>query len=121
VTVTTHRWSVQLAAEFGHADITPELAKLVRHSGLRHGVLTVQMLGSTGAITTIEYESGALSDLRHALDLLAPVEGKYAHNARWGDGNGFSHVRSALLKTTRTPALISGVCWSHWACFRGSR
>ncbi len=61
VTLTTHRWSVQLAAEFGHADITPELAKLVRQSGLRDGVLTVQMLGSTGAITTIEYESGALS------------------------------------------------------------
>jgi len=73
VTLTTHRWSVQLAAEFGHADITPELAKLIRRSGLRDGVLTVQMLGSTGAITTIEYESGALSDLRHALDLLAPV------------------------------------------------
>jgi thiamine phosphate synthase YjbQ (UPF0047 family) len=63
---------------------------------LRDGVLTVQMLG----ITTIEYESGALSDLRHALDQLAPVEGEYAHNARLGDGNGFSHVRSALLKTS---------------------
>jgi secondary thiamine-phosphate synthase enzyme len=109
VTVTTHRWSVQLAAEFGHADITPELAKLVRHSGLRHGVLTVQMPGSTGAITTIEYESGALSDLRRALDLLAPVEGEYAHNARWGDGNGFSHVRSALLKTSLSVPVVDGV------------
>jgi thiamine phosphate synthase YjbQ (UPF0047 family) len=96
VTLTTHRWSVQLAAEFGHADITPELAKLVRQSALRDGVLTVQMLGSTGAITTIEYESGVLSDLRHALDLLAPAEAEYAH-VRWGDGDGFSHVRSALL------------------------
>ena len=108
MTVTTHRWSVQLAAEFGHADITPQLAKLVRHSGLRHGVLTVQMLGSTGAITTIEYESGALSDLRHALDLLAPVEAEYAHNLRWGDGNGFSHVRSALLKTSLSVPVVDG-------------
>jgi secondary thiamine-phosphate synthase enzyme len=108
VTVKTHRWSVQLTAEFGHADITAELAKLVMQSGLRDGVLTVQMLGSTGAITTIEYESGALSDLRRALDLLAPVEAEYAHNARWGDGNGFSHVRSALLKTTLTVPVMDG-------------
>ena len=108
VPLTTHRWSVQLAAEFGHADITPELAKLVRQSGLRDGVLTVQMLGSTGAITTIEYESGALSDLRHALDLLAPAEAEYAHNVRWGDGNGFSHVRSALLKTSLSLPVVDG-------------
>ncbi|MBA3316985.1 MAG: YjbQ family protein [Gemmatimonadales bacterium] len=108
MTLNTHRWSVQLAAEFGHADITPELAKLVRQSGLRDGVLTVQMLGSTGAITTIEYESGALTDLRHALDVLAPVDAEYAHNARWGDGNGFSHVRSALLKTALTLPVVDG-------------
>jgi secondary thiamine-phosphate synthase enzyme len=108
VTLTTHRWSVQLPAEFGHADITPELAKLVRQSGLRDGVLTVQMLGSTGAITTIEYESGALSDLRHALDRLAPAEAEYAHNMRWGDGNGFSHVRSALLKTSLSLPVVDG-------------
>jgi secondary thiamine-phosphate synthase enzyme len=99
---------VELDAEFGHANITPELAKLVRNSGLRDGVLTVQMLGSTGAITTIEYESGALSDLRHALDRLAPVEAEYAHNARWGDGNGFSHVRSALLKTSLSVPVVGG-------------
>ena len=108
MTLNTHRWSVQLAAEFGHADITPELAKLVRQSGLRDGVLTVQMLGSTGAITTIEYESGALTDLRDALDVLAPVDAEYAHNARWGDGNGFSHVRSALLKTALTLPVVDG-------------
>ena len=108
MTLKAHRWHLPLAAEFGHADITPELAKLVRQSGLRDGLLTVQMLGSTGAITTIEYESGALNDLRHALDLLAPVEAEYAHNARWGDGNGFSHVRSALLKTTLTVPVMNG-------------
>ena len=108
VTLTTHRWNVRLAAEFGHADITPELAKLLKQSGLRNALLTVQMLGSTGAITTIEYESGALSDLRHALDLLAPVKAEYAHNARWGDGNGFSHVRSALLKTSLSVPVVDG-------------
>ena len=104
----THRWSVHLGAEFGHADITPELVRLVRESALRDGVLTVQMPGSTGAITTIECESGALSDLRHTLDLLAPVEAEYAHNVRWGDGNGFSHVRSALLKTSLSLPVVDG-------------
>jgi secondary thiamine-phosphate synthase enzyme len=103
-----HRWSVRLAAEFGHSDITPELEKLVSQSGIRSGVLTVQMLGSTGAITTIEYESGALNDLRRALDILAPADADYDHNARWGDGNGFSHVRSALLKTSLSLPIVEG-------------
>jgi secondary thiamine-phosphate synthase enzyme len=104
----THRWTVRLSAEFGHADITPELEKLVSKSGVQTGLLTVQLVGSTGAITTIEYESGALSDLRRALDVLAPVDGDYAHNARWGDGNGFSHVRSALLKTSLSVPVVDG-------------
>jgi secondary thiamine-phosphate synthase enzyme len=108
VTLTTHRWTVRLAAEFGHADITPHLEATVRESGIQTGVLTVQLLGSTGAITTIEYESGALSDLRRALETLAPAEEDYAHNARWGDGNGFSHVRSALLKTSLSLPVMDG-------------
>ena len=105
---TAHRWTLRLPAEFGHADITPELENFVRESGVRTAVLTVQMLGSTGAITTIEYESGALSDLRRALDVIAPTDGDYAHNARWGDGNGFSHVRSALLKTSLSIPVLEG-------------
>jgi secondary thiamine-phosphate synthase enzyme len=105
---SAHRWSVHLPAEFGHADITPELERVVRDAGIRTGVLTVQMLGSTGAITTIEYESGALSDLRRALEAIAPTDGDYAHNARWGDGNGFSHVRSALLKTSLAIPVVDG-------------
>jgi secondary thiamine-phosphate synthase enzyme len=112
-----HRWSIRLAPEFGHADITPELASLVRKSGIRTGVLTVQMVGSTGAITTIEYESGALSDLERALETLAPADDNYAHNARWGDGNGFSHVRSALLKTSFSIPIVDGELalgtWQH--------
>ena len=106
--VTAHRWTLRLGAEFGHADITDELVKLVGKSGVRNGLLTVQLLGSTGAITTIEYESGALRDLREALEKVAPVDGEYEHNARWGDGNGFSHVRSALLKTSLSLPVIDG-------------
>jgi secondary thiamine-phosphate synthase enzyme len=108
VSVATHRWTVALPAVFGHADITGELETLVRESGIRTGVLTVELVGSTGAITTIEYESGALEDLGRALEALAPVESDYAHNARWGDGNGFSHVRSALLKTSLSVPVVDG-------------
>ena len=106
--MATHRWTLRLAAEFGHADITADLAKMVSRSGVSTGVLTVQLVGSTGAITTIEYESGALSDLRRALETLAPIDGDYDHNARWGDGNGFSHVRSALLKTSVSIPVVDG-------------
>jgi secondary thiamine-phosphate synthase enzyme len=106
--VTVHRWNLRLAAEFGHADITAELVKVVENSGVRNGVLTVQLVGSTGAITTIEYEAGALSDLQDALERLVPADGDYEHNARWGDGNGFSHVRSALLRTSLSIPVVDG-------------
>ncbi|HZI73328.1 MAG TPA: secondary thiamine-phosphate synthase enzyme YjbQ, partial [Gemmatimonadales bacterium] len=82
--------------------------RLVRDSGIQTGILTVQMIGSTGGMTTIEYESGALNDLRQALERVAPVTEEYAHNVRWGDGNGFSHVRSAILKTSLSIPVIQG-------------
>ncbi|KIX11072.1 secondary thiamine-phosphate synthase enzyme YjbQ [Dethiosulfatarculus sandiegensis] len=78
-------------------DVTEEVQKVVLQSGLKKGLVTVHTPGSTAAVTTIEYESGALSDFTRVLENLAPVDGEYAHNARWGDGNGYSHVRAALL------------------------
>ena len=105
---TDRSWSFSLPAEFGHRDVTREFEELVGDSEVETGVLVVQLVGSTGAITTIEYEPGALEDLRRALDLIAPANDDYAHNARWGDGNGFSHVRSALLKTSLAIPIIGG-------------
>jgi len=102
------RWSVRLEAEFGHRDVTEEVARLVAESGVKEGVAVVSLTGSTGAVTTIEYEPGALADLRRALDVVAPASSEYAHNARWGDGNGFSHVRSALLKTSLAIPVVDG-------------
>jgi secondary thiamine-phosphate synthase enzyme len=102
------RWRYRLEAEFGHRDITRDLAQLVRESGVRTGIAVVQLTGSTGAITTIEYERGALEDLRRALDRVAPVDAEYRHNLAYGDGNGFSHIRSALLKTSLAIPVIEG-------------
>ena len=110
-----HRASLKLAADFGHADMTGQLTTLVETSGVRTGIAVVQVAGSTGAVTTIEYESGALADLRRALDTLAPPEADYAHNARWGDGNGFSHVRSAMLKTSiAIPVVEKALALGTW-------
>ena len=80
----------------------------VDEAGVTTGLAVIQVVGSTGGITTIEYESGALADLERSIELLAPSEGDYAHNARWGDGNGFSHVRSALLKTSLALPIVGG-------------
>lgn len=104
----TERWHLRLAEEFGHRDVTEDVERLVAESGVRDGMVVVSLTGSTGAVTTIEYESGALADLRRALDRLAPANDDYAHNARWGDGNGFSHVRSALLKTSLAVPIVGG-------------
>ncbi|MGA2382854.1 MAG: secondary thiamine-phosphate synthase enzyme YjbQ [Gemmatimonadales bacterium] len=104
----SRRWAFRLSAEFGHRDVTEEVAALVADSGVREGAVVVSLTGSTGAVTTIEYEGGALADLRRALDRMAPANDDYAHNARWGDGNGFSHVRSALLKTSLAVPVLDG-------------
>jgi secondary thiamine-phosphate synthase enzyme len=101
-------WSYELPAEFGHRDVTSDVESLVVDSGVRTGTVTIGMVGSTGAITTIEYEPGALQDLQRAVAMLAPANGEYAHNARWGDGNGFSHVRSALMKTGLSVPVVEG-------------
>ena len=108
VRVTERTWQYSLPAEFGHQDITGDVQDLVSDSGVATGVVTVATVGSTGAVTTIEYEPGALEDLRMALERLAPVSGVYQHNLRWGDGNGFSHVRSALLKTGLSIPVVDG-------------
>ena len=86
------RWTFDLAAEFGHRDVTSDVQALVHESGVQTGIAVVQMVGSTGGITTIEYESGALADLRRALETVAPADAQYEHNARWGTVNGFSHL-----------------------------
>ena len=75
-------------------DITPQVKKIVRDSKVREGIVNLFVQHSTAALTTIEFEPGVLSDLRRALSVFAPDNAEYAHNARWGDGNGRSHVKA---------------------------
>ncbi len=89
-------------------DLTSQVADLIAHSGITQGLVTVFSPSSTSSITTIEYESGALADLRRALEEIAPSDRDYQHNQRWGDGNGHAHLRSALLRTSFSVPLING-------------
>ncbi len=78
-------------------DLTVQVEGIARSSGIANGLVTVFCPGSTGAVTTVEYESGVVEDLKRAIEKLAPSDLPYAHDRRWGDGNGFAHVRSALV------------------------
>lgn len=83
-------------------DITDQVAQQVLESDLNNGIVTIFVSGSTGALTTIEYESGALSDFQRLFDEIADPKRDYRHNLRWHDGNGHSHVRAALLGPSLT-------------------
>jgi secondary thiamine-phosphate synthase enzyme len=87
-------------------DITDLVAKVVFESGVNDGVATIFTPSSTSGLTTIEYESGCLSDLRRLFDEIVDPERHYSHNARWGDGNGHSHVRAALIGASFTVPVV---------------
>lgn len=89
-------------------NLTEEIKKVVRQSGVREGLVHLFVQHSTAALTTIEYEPGALADLKRALSVLAPDDSSYAHNTRWGDGNGRSHVKAALVGSSLTLPLDGG-------------
>lgn len=93
----------------GHIlDITGEVQSQIRSSGLKDGIVTLFTPSSTSALTTTEYESGVVHDLQQLLDRIAPPDIDYRHNLRWGDGNGHSHVRHALLGPSLTIPLVDG-------------
>lgn len=89
-------------------DITEEATSFIAQSGIRTGLFTASIPGSTASISTIEYEDGVLEDLKNAIERLVPENQHYAHDARWGDGNGYSHVRAALLKPSLTLPVEKG-------------
>ncbi len=89
-------------------DITDEVAGAIQKSGLQNGIVTIFCPSSTTALTTIEYESGCISDLKRLFDEIIAPNRNYAHNARWGDGNGHSHIRAALLGASFTVPFTDG-------------
>ncbi len=89
-------------------DITRMAAEIVDAAGVMNGTVTVFCQGSTGAVTTIEYEPGVIRDLQRTLEKIAPSDLPYEHDKAWGDGNGFSHVRAALMKPSLTVPVLDG-------------
>lgn len=89
-------------------DITDKVTEIVGESEFLTGICTVFCSGSTGSITTIEYEGGLLKDFPEAMDRLAPQDAVYEHHLRWRDGNGHSHIRASILGPSLTVPFVNG-------------
>ena len=97
IRVYCDRMEVSLDVGPDISDITPGLEAMVERSGIENGCLQASVIGSTGSLTTIEYEPGVVEDLKQAINRMAPPGLPYAHERAWHDGNGHSHVQAALM------------------------
>lgn len=107
--------SITSAREGDIIDITPQVQEALSESGIRSGLVHLFVRHSTAALTVMEYEPGVIADFRRALSVCAPDTIAYAHNTRWGDGNGRSHVRAALIGPDLTiPAEAGKLLCGTW-------
>ena len=106
--VFTHQRELDTKGQGDVVDLTPEIGRGIAASGLRAGIATVFVVGSTAGVTTIEFEAGAIADLAEAYEKIAPRNGRYTHHLRWGDDNGSSHVRAAMLGPSVTVPFTDG-------------
>ena len=113
--VVSERVSVRTSGEVDMVEITDKVQDLVDASKIKNGLATVFVGGSTGAVTTIEYEPGLLADFPAMLERVAPRNIVYEHEKRWHDGNGHSHVRASLLGPSVTiPITDSRLTLGTW-------
>ena len=106
--IKTSTFHVKTSGETDIININPHVEKVVSESSFSDGFILLFIAGSTASITTIEYESGVVNDLKKAIERIAPHNIPYEHDNRWGDGNGHSHVRAALLGPSLTIPLVNG-------------
>ena len=95
--VITKRITLQTQGQCDIIDVTPQVAQQVAESNIISGTATVFVNGSTAGVTTVEYEPGLVADFQAMWEKVVPQNIRYDHDRRWGDGNGYSHVRAALL------------------------
>jgi len=95
--VVTKKISLQTKGECDIVDITSQVERQVAETNINSGTVTIFVAGSTAGVSTIEFESGLLSDFQNMWERVVPKSIPYAHDRRWGDGNGYSHVRASLL------------------------
>ena len=108
MTVITKNIQIKSKSENDIIDITDQVSKIVKESKIENGAVIVFVVGSTAAITTIEYEPGLQKDFPEMLSRLAPKEIEYAHDNTWHDGNGHSHVRASLIGPSLAIPIIEG-------------
>jgi secondary thiamine-phosphate synthase enzyme len=106
--VTSRTFEVTTRGQGDVQDVTAPIVRAVAEAGATAGTATVFVTGSTAAITTIEFEPGAVSDFAALFDRLAPRDADYRHHLKWGDDNGSSHVRAALLGPSLTVPFVDG-------------
>jgi secondary thiamine-phosphate synthase enzyme len=104
--VITERISFRTKGHCDVIDVTSQVAQKVQGAPITSGTVTLFCVGSTGGLTTIEFESGAVWDFQQLFDRLAPTDIEYRHNLRWGDMNGYAHVRAALLGPSLTVPFV---------------
>ena len=95
--VETTKHQINTKGQGDVKDVTSLVSRVISDSSIKAGLATIVVVGSTAGITTIEFEPGAIADLNRVWDQLAPRDGEYEHHLRWGDDNGSSHVRAAML------------------------
>lgn len=108
MTVRTARIERSTRGDGDTHDLTADVRRVVGASGLRDGVVHLFVVGSTAGLTTLEFEPGCVTDLDAAFERVAPRHGDYRHHERWGDHNGHSHVRAAMLGPHLTVPFVDG-------------
>ncbi len=108
MSVRTVTLSAKTSGDGDTIDLTPQLSEAVSACGIGSGVATLFVPGSTAGLTTIEFEPGAVADLREVFEAVAPRDRDWQHHLRWGDHNGHSHVRAALLGPSLSVPFMEG-------------
>jgi secondary thiamine-phosphate synthase enzyme len=108
MTIEVRHIEVNTTGKTDIIDLTPKVMETVAGSASLNGLLTLFIPGSTAALTTIEHETGVINDLKNAIERMAPEDLYYEHNERWGDGNGYAHVRAALIGPSLQVPVVEG-------------
>jgi len=106
--IVSKKLSVKTRGNGDTQDITPGVERAIAESKFTNGVVTLFVVGSTAALTTIEFEDGAVNDLGRVFERIIPRNEEYEHHLRWGDDNGHSHVRAALLGPSLSVPFVGG-------------
>ena len=106
--VIAKEFSLNTQGDTDIIDITAKVAAELNKAKLKNGIVNISVVGSTAAITTCEYEDGLVSDLKEIFEKIIPKSKSYHHDTTWGDANGYAHLRSTLLGTTKTFSFCDG-------------